>query len=530
MMKKLTALLLSLMMLVLPVMGSAASQTVVTFTPGDLSLFLGEYGSIYEDVLDALSLTVYKSENEGQVSVGLQGTDVLTAAMALDEAGTTYLQSNLLGENALAVAKNEWELLMDMLTELMVSTGAMSASEAAELKESLAQYTDGSSLNLASLSESFTAEDFAPVRDKVLEIFNREQPEAVSEQPADCDTAAAKVACSLTPVEIMDVLEPLFDCLKANDQIMAWLASLTGNTESTMAAQMDATLEELRAAAVGSEETLEVVYYLDAEGNVVRADVWTTGSNTAFKANYCRQTAEQGVQHQVSFTAMVDDHELMQISGEYLDAGEKCKVCGELKIQNYIIFDVEGTFDNKNIDFAMNVKEFENGVSEDVMTLNAAGSFEDERTNFEVKLAAVEDGEQVEFALKLEIPKKIGETRLSDTGKVELAVTTSGMTVTMGGDYTVAAQTTDSGMQYILDCDVKLSLLGMEIVPVSIHAVKENCDEQASIVSTDALHPATMSQTELEAWGTQVSQNAQLVMISVMQHLPASVLQLMMGE
>lgn len=34
MMKKLTALLLSLMMLVLPVMGSAASQTVVTFTPG----------------------------------------------------------------------------------------------------------------------------------------------------------------------------------------------------------------------------------------------------------------------------------------------------------------------------------------------------------------------------------------------------------------------------------------------------------------------------------------------------------------
>ena len=123
-MRKLTALLLTLLMLALPAMSLAATNVTVTLSPSeDLAAMLGdEVGGIYRDMVNALGVTGYKDAEgrQGGVALLLNGTEAASFdAAAKDD--TLYLKSNFLGDKVLAVSAEEWEPLLGRLIDLLAT-------------------------------------------------------------------------------------------------------------------------------------------------------------------------------------------------------------------------------------------------------------------------------------------------------------------------------------------------------------------------------------------------------------------------
>lgn len=570
-MKKIMALLLALMMLVLPVAGGAATtdelmtaatqgqatRTSVTFTPGDLSLLLGEYESIYEDVLNALGLSLYKADDQGSISVSLDDTQVLYAALGLDETMTTYLASNFLGDAPVAVALNEWELLGDKLLELMVATEAMTADEAAAFKANLANAQGNSSA--VDAATAFVTVDWTPLLTKAMTLAAKAETSAVTEQPENCNAAATRITLSLTPAEVTDLLDETFACLKADENAMAYLESMNENANTTMAAQMDRFITELRTAADGSDETLEIVCYMNEQSDVVKADIWTTGGLTSIALTYDRLTVAQGEQHQFAFTVKDALDMGLTLSGKYLDAGTAGLIDCTMTMadaEETVSIAVDGVFDDSNVDFSLTMAEVEDDGETDVlMKISAVGKHAD--NGFDLKLTAegstvafdltiastkavndshltaklsmTADGETVDFALTTNHAQTPGDTTASDKGDMTLTIAASGVSMDLLGSYVTTVDTTADAKR-TTDVDLSFQIMGMQLKIASLHAVTETCDKEASIASDSAVHLATMSTDELEAWGTGVSQQAQVQLITLIQSLPSSVLNLLLAQ
>lgn len=574
-MKKIMALLLALMMLVLPVAGGAATtdelmtaatqgqatRTSVTFTPGDLSLLLGEYESIYEDVLNTLGLSLYKADDQGSISVSLDDTQVLYAALGLDETMTTYLASNFLGDAPVAVALNEWELLGDKLLELMVATEAMTADEAAAFKANFANAQGNSSA--VDAATAFVTVDWTPLLTKAMTLAAKAETSAVTEQPENCNAAATRITLSLTPAEVTDLLDETFACLKADENAMAYLESMNENANTTMAAQMDRFITELRTAADGSDETLEIVCYMNEQGDVVKADIWTTGGLTSIALTYDRLTVAQGEQHQFVFTVKDALDMGLTLCGKYLDAGAAGLIDCTMTMadaEETVSIAVDGVFDDSNVDFSLTMAEVEDDGETDVlMKISAVGkqtdngfdlkltadvtaegstvAFDltivstkaDNDSNLMAKLSMTADGETVDFALTTNHAQTPGDTTASDKGDMTLTIAASGVSMDLLGSYVTTVDTTADAKR-TTDVDLSFQIMGMQLKIASLHAVTETCDKEASIASDSAVHLATMSTDELEAWGTGVSQQAQVQLITLIQSLPSSVLNLLLAQ
>lgn len=548
-MKKIMALLLALMVLFLPVVGGAetavptdqATRTSVTFTPGDLSLLLGEYESAYEDLLNALHLSLYNAEDQVSITMSLSDAQVFYAALGLDDTLTTYLASNFLSDAPLAVAMDEWELLGDKLLELLVATEAMTAEEAAAFMESLSGAQSSNSMELVN---AFSTMDWTPLVTRALTFADKMQTEAVTQQPESCDTAAAKMTLSLSATEITDLLEAVFTCLKADENAMAYLESMCEGTATTAADYFDASIAELRTAAADSDETLEIVCYMNEQGELVRLDSWSTGSDSGLKANYCRQTVEQGVQHEISFAALEDNVELLSLSGKYLSSDTALLFSAALNIDNAITISAEVASTDGSVNVAANIDLGSETVDLTVATTESAmnvaanidlgseavgltiATTESENENhLAAELSMTADGETAVFALTT----NQSQTSTSTQGDATLTITASGVSMDLLGSYTTTADPTADILR-TTDAGLSFQIMGMEMKIASLHAVTETCAQEDSIASDDALHLATMTTDELEAFATQVGEQAQVALITLIQSLPTSVLTLMMGQ
>ena len=551
-MKKFAAICLALLMLALPVLGCAATsgelvsaardngmplKTTVTFTPADLSALLGEEtAAVYSDVLNALGIVLYEDENQGSLSVQLSGKDVLTFAGAIKD-DTTYLNSNFLGSRSIAVDENEWQPLMEKLVDLLVAAGELDEDEAALMKEQLAGMSAGELMAQMNAEDAFADVDWTPVIDLVSGMLKEKgSVTAVTEQPADCDKAMNKVTVTLDGEDMVKLYSTAADCIRKSDSAMAFLDKQLESSDMTAEELLTELLDAMEEAFSNTTTELLVTEYVSLSGDLVAMDMDMTMAqdNVTVKTPlvYRRLTGEQGVSHTVSMRCSADDVPVMTVDLLYLDADPAGMITfkanfidGDDKLQ----MTADAAFDDRNVDASLKMDMTEDGESI-VMNLTVLSTNEDNKTNTDVKLVANGADDEVTFALKLDGEQTPGDTSAASQGNMSLIFGEDGVEVALVAGYTTATESGANSIRRETDADVGLTVMGMEIPLCSAKVVTESCEPMASLAEGESVHPAVMSDEELSAYGEEIVNDAQTALMVLIQNLPTSVLQLMMGN
>ena len=551
-MKKFAAICLALLMLALPVLGCAATsgemisnardkgmplKTTVTFTPADLSSILGaETAAVYSDVLNALSIELYQADDQGSLSAKLSGKDVLSLTGAIKD-GTTYLNSNFLGSRSIAVDADEWQPLLEKLVDLLAAAGEMDEDEAALVKAQLAGMFSGEMAAQMNAEDAFADVDWTPVIDLVTGMLKKKGTVAeVTEQPADCDKAMNKVTVTLDGEDMVKLYSTAADCIRKSDSAMAFLDKQLESAEMTAEELFTEFIDAMEEACTEMTMELLVTEYMSLSGDLVAMDMdmTMTQDDVTVKAPlvYRRLTGEQGVSHTVSIRCSADDVPVMTVDLLYLDADPAGMITfkanlfdGDDKMQ----MTADAAFDDKNVDASFKMDVTEDGESV-VMNLSVLSTNEDNKSNTDVKLSVNGGGEDVSIALKLDGEQTPGDTTASSMGNMSLSMDVDGVEMALNGSYTAKAETGADGVRRETSADVGLTVMGMEIPLCSVKAVTESCDAMASLAEGESVHPAAMSDEELTAYGEEIVTDAQTAAMVLIQNLPTSVLQLMMGN
>ena len=551
-MKKFAAICLALLMLALPVLGCAATsgemisnardkgmplKTTVTFTPADLSSTLGaETAAVYSDVLNALSIELYQADDQGSLSAQLSGKDVLTLSGAFRD-GTTYLNSNFLGSRSIAVDADEWQPLLEKLVDLLAAAGEMDEDEAALVKAQLAGMFSGEMAAQMNAEDAFADVDWTPVIDLVSGMLKKKGTVAeVTEQPADCDKAMNKVTVTLDGEDMVKLYSTAADCIRKSDSAMAFLDKQLESAEMTAEELFTEFIDAMEEACTEMTMELLVTEYMSLSGDLVAMDMdmTMTQDDVTVKAPlvYRRLTGEQGVSHTVIIRCSADDVPVMTVDLLYLDAEPAGMVTfkanlldGDDKMQ----MTADAAFDDKNVDASFKMDVTESGESV-VMTVSVLSTNEDNKSNTDVKLNVNSGDEDVSIALKLDGEQTPGDTTASSMGNMSLSMDVDGVEMALNGSYTTVTEAGESSVCRETNADVGLTVMGMEIPLCSVKAVTENCDAMASLAEGASVHPAAMSDEELSAYGEEIATDVQTALMVLIQNLPTSVLQLMMGN
>lgn len=492
-MKKLTALLLALLVLALPVMGMAASPdelfnqaaenhaytTNGVLTWGNTSLLDDDTQSLVKDMVDAISFTRSVQENQTDFALKLSGADVLTFSTASEDEDT-YILSNLLG-GTVAFNGAEGQVIVDYLMKYAVSSGMMTEADAAELKASIQQATEQTETAAADVDlSSFDTTAITAWTEKLLSSVTIEE---VAQQPKNSDPAATVISFTLTGEDMTELYTLVFDALKDNEAFMAGLASanLTMNGESVTADELIARLPEL-AKQIGDavQGDIPVNLYMDAEGNPVYGDVVMTmklenEGNTetiTMGVDYARLTVADGVTHAVNLVAVDDTVTGAAFSVSVLN-GEK-------------LFTINA-----------GIGSVTDGVTETIMGLdvNAQKDYGDTEAKLDVDavLTIIDDGAEIPVGIKL-----------VKTAKLD-------------------------GENAAYEGDLDLLLLGEKVLCLQMAAATG--EAVPTIVTADAVRPGQMTEEEFNAYlENDVMLALQTALINLIQNLPTGVLSLLMGQ
>lgn len=551
-MKKFAAICLALLMLALPVLGCAATsgemisnardagmplKTTLTFTPADLSSMLGaETAAVYSDVLNALSIELYQADDQGSLSAQLSGKDVLTLTGAIKD-GTTYLNSNFLGSRSIAVDADEWQPLLEKLVDLLAAAGEMDEDEAALVKAQLAGMFSGEMAAQMNAEDAFADVDWTPVIDLMTGLMAEQGTvEDVTEQPNDSDPAATKVTLNLSGEDMVKLYSTVADCIRKSDSAMAFLDKQLESAEMTAEELFTEFINAMEEAFTEMTAEMLLTMYLSADEDLVAMDVDMTMSDddVAVKVPvvYRRLTVEQGVKHTMIMRCSADDTPVMTMDLLYLDAEPAGMVTFKMRMidgEDKVEMTADAAFDDKNVDASFKMDAIEDGESV-VMNLSVVSTSEDNKSNTDVKLSVNGGGEDVSIALKLDGEQTPGDTAASSQGSMNLSMDVDGVELALNGSYTAEAETGADGVRRETNADVGLTVMGMEIPLFSVKAVTESCDAMASLAEGESVHPAAMSDEELSAYGEEIVTDAQTAAMVLIQNLPTSVLQLMMGN
>lgn len=246
-MKKLLAVLLSIMMLAMPLTSMAensvwdnAARQETTITIHDLNADLvaalgGDDTAMVaiNDLLAALSLTGYQQGDEAGFDLNLSGKSVLGMASlttAAEENQLMYVSSALLG-GVIAVNSKDVEAIREKALRATMKMSGQSDEEIdkaiEESKEQLsgnAEYTAlmEASANLSSMTEEqlmeeLTQADTTAFMTMMNEILSGAEMAEVTEQPGDCDAAKNYVKVTVPPEKIAEVTKALLKELDEAD-------------------------------------------------------------------------------------------------------------------------------------------------------------------------------------------------------------------------------------------------------------------------------------------------------------------------
>lgn len=491
-MKKLTALLLALLMLALPVMGMAASpdelftQATETrpykmegkLTWGNTSLLDAETQALVKDVVDAIGFTLAGQENQTDFTLTLSGNDVLTLSTAA-QGEDTYLLTNLLG-GTIAFNEAEGSVILDYLMNLCVASGMMTEDDVAQAKASIQQ-----ALNQAkdvSLTEEFSI-DTAALMTWAEGFAARITTEEVTQQPKNSDPAAQVLSFTLTGEDLTQLYTILFDSLQGNPSFIAGLNStnLTMDGQPVTAEEFYAQLPEM-AKKIGDavQGDIPVSVYGDAEGNPVYGTAAVTmkfeneeGTSTvAMDMDYTRLTVAEGVTHAGNIVAVDENNQGAAVSVSVL-AGDK------------------------------------------LTTVNAG-------------IGSIEAGATTPvLGLDVKAEKEYGDTESELALEALLTIVSEGQEITLGLD--MDKETKLNGENAVYEGDMDISFMGEEILCIKMTAATG--EAAPSIITADAVRPGQMTEEEFNTYAEETVMPAlQMALVNLIQSLPESVLTLLMGQ
>jgi len=312
-MKKIVAMLMAIMMLVLPMAGLAEGifgvdpftqaiengrrVTTNVYVENIAADFTGEEAidQIIVDLLSALNITTYTQDNEEYFALGMKQqngevADLLTFGFAQKDDVTT-LSSNLLG-GAIAVGKDEAQPVVERLIDTLVLIGLFTEDDAQMIKEEMGamiasmpdQTAMEAELEAMIAKIDFMALDFSALTDAFLPVLESMQMGEVTMQPKNCDPAVNVVTLNITGEQMKAMLTSFFRFIKANpqlaevsgyfyDMVLSSVAVMAEGEEiPTYNEMLDKMLAEMDEE-INIEGDTTVTVYLGEDGMPVMAEV-----------------------------------------------------------------------------------------------------------------------------------------------------------------------------------------------------------------------------------------------------------------
>ena len=294
-MKKLLAVLLSIMMLAMPLTSMAensvwdnAARQETTITIHDLNADLvaalgGDDTAMaaINDLLAALSLTGYQQGDEAGFDLNLSGKSVLGMASlttAAEENQLMYVSSALLG-GVIAVNSKDVEAIKEKALRATMKMSGQSDEEIdkaiEESKEQLsgnAEYTalmeaaaNLSSMTEEQLMEELTQADTTAFMTMMNEILSGAEMAEVTEQPGDCDAAKSYVKVTVPPEKIAEMTKALLEMIHSFPSIGAYMDALFSAADTSW----DDLLKELDKADLYADDIV-YEYWMTEAGELVR--------------------------------------------------------------------------------------------------------------------------------------------------------------------------------------------------------------------------------------------------------------------
>ena len=294
-MKKLLAVLLSIMMLAMPLTSMAensvwdnAARQETTITIHDLNADLGAAlggddtaMAAINDLLAALSLTGYQQGDEAGFDLNLSGKSVLGMASlttAAEENQLMYVSSALLG-GVIAVNSKDVEAIKEKALRATMKMSGQSDEKIdkaiEESKEQLsgnAEYTAlmEASANLSSMTEEqlmeeLTQADTTAFMTMMNEILSGAEMAEVTEQPGDCDAAKNYVKVTVPPEKLAEMTKALLEMIHSVPSIGAYMDALFSAADTSW----DDLLKELDEADLYADDIV-YEYWMTEAGELVR--------------------------------------------------------------------------------------------------------------------------------------------------------------------------------------------------------------------------------------------------------------------
>lgn len=294
-MKKLLAVLLSIMMLAMPLTSmaensvwdnAARQETTITIHDlnADLVVALGGDDTTMaaiNDLLAALSLTGYQQGDEAGFDLNLSGKSVLGMASlttAAEENQLMYVSSALLG-GVIAVNSKDMEAIKEKALRATMKMSGQSDEEIdkaiEESKEQLsgnAEYTalmeaaaNLSSMTEEQLMEELTQADTTAFMTMMNEILSGAEMAEVTEQPGDCDAAKNYVKVTVPPEKIAEMTKALLEMIHSVPSIGAYMDAFFSAADTSW----DDLLKELDEADLYADDIV-YEYWMTEAGELVR--------------------------------------------------------------------------------------------------------------------------------------------------------------------------------------------------------------------------------------------------------------------
>lgn len=491
-MKKFLSMLLALMMLTVPMLSMAeanqegvqkATTIEIALSNANLAELAGDepMGQAINDLINAIGMTLTvqrNSEASAQVgfSLNLSGAAVLTMDAMLEEKNLAIM-SNLLGDDVIVMTEDELLAVLEDNKESIISEGTMTEADYDDLVKQIKNVFSGDyqpfTQGITDANAQLTEADFSKTLEAmqaVLESAKVEEGE-LTEQPEGCDEAQAVMTIILDSEDLKKVISAMWEDYSANEYFGAYLQVM----EQSMALMDEGdqvSLAQTMQQALDETTIDEAVYtvYTDAEGEIVRLEgamIFVAGDD-ACKLNLTivRNTTESVPTYSATIGMAEDDDDVVTIRFDVTEVAENSYV-------------VNGSIAAED--------------TEVKMYFAMAEAENDTATHVDVKftMEVVEDGaSEGGFALQ------------------------------------VAADAAKEGN----DAQVVVDILPLESETpyLTVTVTAREAEAKAALRTEDAVHLLSMSEEELEAWSEGVTSTMQIVMIGAIQHLPESVLNLLL--
>lgn len=494
-MKKMLSLLLALLMLALPVF-SCAEETVavssisgmkpdfaqkylaqgqeevttISLVPGDLLLGMvgEEYGAAISELLAALAIQTKAQTADGKAqgsfSLQLSGEDAISLTVAASNDGL-FASSNLLGEETYMLTGEELKELLNQFAQSLVAQGAITQ---AQLDGFTAQFAAFAENPEAAISALIGNVDPTGLQNALTPIMSGITQEAVTEAPELLPDAVMVVTVPLKKADLAAVMEEIAKLL--------WSMPITQQLASSSGESMteEKLIDALKKVPDALAEDTALQIYMNETGDKVYV-------TTDMKLTANGEEAEMAFDMVI---AMLEAGMNLNWALNVTDKEENVLMSGDMNVAD------------THMDYTVTVDATEDGKAWRPLEVIADADF-----------TSQEDS----FALGMTVTERIKNDPDSDA--VGIVVSISGIDQDKGdhaeGQATVAISLENMG-----------DLLTINVSEMTGEAEAWITD------ANNAVRPMAMTGEEQAALGEKVMNSLQLGLITAMQKLPASVLQI----